>query len=98
MVTNWLEGFNPTPAFPDYNGPYEVGSVDVEIPASDLGGFYVTSTGESIATVAFRIFYPCEKPDKPARPIRFIPQPQRNVISAFARFLGAGSVLSDLFA
>ncbi|KAL1636682.1 hypothetical protein SLS58_009669 [Diplodia intermedia] len=32
----WLSTLNPVPGFPEYSGPYTVGSFDVEIPVSEL--------------------------------------------------------------
>lgn len=93
---SWFSRFNPTPAFPSYTGPYMVGSVDVEIPAADLDS-PSPAPNSSLGTVAFRIFYPCE-PSSHERPVKWIPDPQRGYVSAYARFLGANSAFSDIFA
>lgn len=93
---SWFSRFNPTPAFPSYTGPYKVGSVDVEIPAADLDS-PSSAPDSSLATVAFRIFYPCE-PSSHERPVTWIPNPQRGYVGAYARFLGANSAFSDIFA
>lgn len=93
---SWFSRFNPTPAFPPYTGPYKVGSVDVEIPAADLDS-PSPAPDSSLATVAFRIFYPCE-PSSLERPVKWIPNPQRGYVGAYARFLGANSAFSDIFA
>ncbi|KAF2494201.1 hypothetical protein BU16DRAFT_464364 [Lophium mytilinum] len=93
---SFLSRLNPTPAFPSYTGPYKVGSVDVEIPATDLASPSPAPPSAS-ATVAFRIFYPCEAGSN-ERPVRWIPNPQRGYVSAYARFLGANSALSHIFA
>lgn len=94
-MASWFSSLNPIPAFPDFHGPYDVGTVDVEIAASDLPS---PSAAPECApsTVAFRIFYPCQKPTNHERPVRWIPNPQRATISAFARFLNAGK-LSEFF-
>lgn len=92
-----LSGLSPVNTFPGYNGKYDVGTVDVEIPVSDLPAASDAPEG-AVSTVAFRIFYPCQKPGKGEthRPVRWVPQPQRETINAFAKFLGAGSKLASL--
>ncbi|KAG7141307.1 hypothetical protein HYQ46_007852 [Verticillium longisporum] len=35
-LSAYLSQLNPVPTFPDYTGPYKVGTVDVEIPVSEL--------------------------------------------------------------
>lgn len=87
-MASLLSSLSPINAFPDYHGPYAVGTVDVEIPVSDLP--LPADTPEGAApTVAFRIFYPCAKPSKDdSRPVRWIPQPQRLTTAALMRFLG----------
>ncbi|KAI4722207.1 hypothetical protein E4T48_01555 [Aureobasidium sp. EXF-10727] len=87
---------NPTPAFPQYPGPHTVGTVDVEIPAADLSSTAAVPA-DAAPTVSFRIFYPCQNQKESARPVRWIPSPQRPNLSAFARLLGAGSRASDFF-
>ncbi|KAF2215752.1 hypothetical protein CERZMDRAFT_81873 [Cercospora zeae-maydis SCOH1-5] len=86
---SWLSGWNPIVSFPPYHGPYQVGTVDVEIPAADLPS--PCQTPEHAAeTISFRIFYPCHTPDPShaTRPVRWIPNPQRPTMRAFAHFLG----------
>lgn len=92
---SFLSHLNPTPGFPSYTGPYQVGSVDVEIPVADLEA-PSPAPDSTVATTAFRVFYPCE-PGTHERPVRWIPNPQRGYVSAYARFLGAGSAFSELF-
>lgn len=92
-----MGSFSPINSFPGYHGPYEVGTVDVEIPVADLPA--VSELPEGAAdTIAFRIFYPCKSPGKGehSRPVRWIPQPQRETIHSFAKFLGAGNKLASL--
>lgn len=93
----FLSRLNPTPAFPEYPGPYSVGTVDVEIPVADLPSTAPTPA-DAASTVSFRIFYPCENQGVSARPVRWIPSPQRPNLSAFARLAGAGSRLADFVA
>ncbi|KAF1954484.1 hypothetical protein CC80DRAFT_493640 [Byssothecium circinans] len=93
----WLTRFNPTPSFPPYTGPYKVGSVDVELPTSQLESPSPSpSPCTNIPTVAFRIFYPGRE-DSKQRGVKWLPNPQREVIGAYARFLGAGNAFSQFF-
>ncbi|KAF2197327.1 hypothetical protein GQ43DRAFT_381263 [Delitschia confertaspora ATCC 74209] len=92
----WLNRLNPTPAFPPYTGPYKVGSAHVEIPTADLECPSPAPDGAQ-PTVAFRIFYPCQQDSKEPG-VRWIPDPQREYIGAYARFLGANSVFANSFA
>ncbi|KAF4539696.1 Platelet-activating factor acetylhydrolase [Lasiodiplodia theobromae] len=93
---SWLSTLNPVPGFPEYSGPYAVGSFDVEIPVSELES-PSTPPESSVSTTSFRVFYPCE-PGSQERAVRWIPSPQRGYVSAYARFLGAGSALAQIFA
>jgi platelet-activating factor acetylhydrolase len=98
-MASYLASFSslsPVNTFPAYKGQYEVGTVDVEIPVSELPVASDAPEG-AVKTIAFRIFYPCQKPGKgdTHRPVRWIPQPQRQTINAFATFLGAGSKLAS---
>ncbi|KAB2106637.1 hypothetical protein AG0111_0g5256 [Alternaria gaisen] len=92
----WLNRLNPTPAFPAHTGPYKVGSVDVEIPTSDLESPSANAPPGDLPTIAFRIFYPC-KQDSNEKAVRWIPSPQREYVSAYARFLGANSAFAGVF-
>lgn len=89
MAAALMSSWNPINAFPDYHGPYSVGTVDVEIPAVDLPAPCVAPEGAQ-STIAFRIFYPCLKPasNETSRPVRWVPQPQRLTVAALMRFLG----------
>lgn len=98
-MASYLPSFSslsPVNTFPAYKGKYEVGTVDVEIPVSELPVASDAPEG-AVKTIAFRIFYPCQKPGKgdTHRPVRWIPQPQRATVNAFATFLGAGSKLAS---
>ncbi|MCJ1287650.1 hypothetical protein MMC26_007002 [Xylographa opegraphella] len=95
---SFLPSLNPTPAFPKhYGGPYPVGTVDIEIPVSELPSVAPTPDS-SITTVSFRVFYPCESPHSSPKPVYWIPDPQHGYVSAYARFLGASSKLSQVIA
>jgi len=99
-MASWFSHLNPTPSFPDYTGPYQVGTLDVEVPVSDLqttpDPLTPPASHASIPTIAFRVFYPCLPPSKPARPVRWVQTPQRSTIGAFARFLGANNKMADV--
>jgi len=82
------------PKFSPYGGPYAVGSCDVELAAHDLDAPSPAPEDSNIGTVSFRVFYPCEA-DMNARPIRWLPSPQKAYLSAYARFLGANSLISE---
>ncbi|KAK4551848.1 hypothetical protein LTR86_010844 [Recurvomyces mirabilis] len=88
-MASLFSGWNPLKFFPEYCGPHQVGTVDVEIPAGDLTA-PANAPEDAQPTVAFRIFYPCEKPEsnETDRPVRWIPQPQRATIASFAKFIG----------
>jgi hypothetical protein len=94
----WLQNLNPVPAFPAYTGAHKVGSVDVEIPTSELEspGAEAASPAELPPTVAFRVFYPCRQ-DSKQKPVKWIPSPQREYIGAYAKFLGANSAFASVF-
>jgi platelet-activating factor acetylhydrolase len=94
----WLNKINPTPAFPAYTGPHKVGSVDVEVPTNQLQAPDQTdSPGTGLPTVSFRVFYPA-RPDSEQKGVRWIPSPQKEVVSSYAKFLGAGNAMAGLFA
>ncbi|KAK0739595.1 platelet-activating factor acetylhydrolase [Apiosordaria backusii] len=81
---------NPIPGFPEYTGPYKVGTVDVEIPVSELPSNPKPEGAADIHTVLFRIFYPTV-PEAHGKYITWLPAPQRLHIEAYAQFLGLGS-------
>ena len=89
----WLKNINPTPAFPAYTGPHKVGSIDVEVPVSELENPSDDAPPADIPTVAFRVFYPCRQ-DSEQKAVRWIPSPQREYIAAYGRFLGANSAVA----
>lgn len=93
-MTSYLSRLNPIPGFPEYTGPHKVGTIDVELPVSQLESPSPAPDG-SIPTVQYRIFYPCEPEAKTSANVTWIPAPQRAYVSAYTRFLGAGSILAD---
>ncbi|KAH8728474.1 platelet-activating factor acetylhydrolase [Phaeosphaeriaceae sp. PMI808] len=92
----WLNRINPTPAFPAHTGAYKVGSVDVEIATSELESTSTTSPPSDLPTVAFRVFYPA-KLESSEKGVRWIPSPQRDYVSSYAKFLGANSAFAGIF-
>jgi len=96
-MASYLKSLSPVPYFPAYTGPYRVGTVDIEIPVSELES-PASAPDENIDTIQFRIFYPCADDAKSANGVNWIPKPQHGYVSAYTRFLGAGSTLAGLIA
>ena len=95
-MTSYLSKLSPVPAFPEYSGPYKVGTVDVEIPVTELESpSPAPAAAAGLETVQFRIFYPAQ-PDAKGKRITWLPAPQRNHVSAYTRFLGIGNILSEV--
>jgi hypothetical protein len=94
-MTSYLSRLSLMPGFPEYTGPHKVGTIDVELPVSDLD-CPSPSPDESISTVQYRIFYPCQPDAKGKKNVNWLPAPQRGYISAYTKFLGAGSMLAEL--
>jgi platelet-activating factor acetylhydrolase len=92
-MTSCFSRLSPIPSFPEYTGPHKVGTIDVELPVSELE-CPSPAPDEGISTVQYRIFYPCD-PNSKGKAINWIPSPQRGYISAYTKFLGAGSMLAD---
>lgn len=89
-VASYLSRLNPIPRLPEYTGPYKVGTIDVEIPVSDLQSPAPAPTeAAEIETIQFRIFYPAQ-PDSEGKRITWLPAPQRDHLSAYIKFLGVG--------
>ncbi|KAI0380860.1 phospholipase A2 [Hypomontagnella monticulosa] len=92
-----LSRLNPIPGFTEYTGPYKVGTVDVEIPVSELESpAPAPHNAAHIETVQFRIYYPTH-PDAQGKPISWLPAPQREHLSAYIQFLGVGQMLAQAF-
>jgi platelet-activating factor acetylhydrolase len=99
-MASLISRLSPVPAFPDYTGPYKVGTVDVEIPVSEIDSPSPTpAIAKDIHTVQFRVFYPAI-PESQGKRITWLPAPQRLHVSAYTQFLGIGpmaaSVLSSV--
>lgn len=93
---SYLSRFSPVPAFPEYTGIYRVGTMDVEIPVSELAApSPAPDNAADIPTVQFRIYYPAvEGSSEPYIP--WLPTPQRHHVSAYTRFVGIGNTLSEV--
>ncbi|KAI0910691.1 phospholipase A2 [Ustulina deusta] len=90
-----LSKLNPVPRFPEFIGPYKVGTVDVEIPVCDLESpAPAPDHAAYIQTIQFRIFYPCD-PSATGKRITWLPTPQRDYLSAYIKFLGVGALLAE---
>ncbi|KAI1753561.1 phospholipase A2 [Xylaria castorea] len=94
-MTSLLSKLNPIPRFPEFTGPYKVGTVDVEIPVGELESPGPTpDNAADLETVQFRIFYPSD-PNASGKRITWLPAPQRDYLSAYIKFLGVGSFLAE---
>ncbi|KAI1340874.1 phospholipase A2 [Xylariaceae sp. FL0016] len=92
---SFLSHLNPIPRFPGYSGPYKVGTIDVEIPISELDSPAPAPDDTSeIETIQFRVFYPCQ-PDAKGKRISWLPAPQREHLSAYMQFLGVGPLVAN---
>ncbi|KAG6006476.1 hypothetical protein E4U21_007020 [Claviceps maximensis] len=95
-LASYLSRLSPIPAFPRYTGPHKVGTVDVEIPVSELNSpSPAPEQAADISTVQFRVFYPAAV-DSDEKPITWLPNPQRHHVSAYTKFMGLGSTLADI--
>ncbi len=95
-MASFASSLSPVPAFPDYTGPFKVGTIDVEIAVSDLVSPSPAPDGAAdIHTVLFRIFYPAV-PESQRQRVPWLPSPQRLHVAAYAQFLGAGSTLASV--
>jgi platelet-activating factor acetylhydrolase len=95
-TSSYLSRFSPVPAFPEYTGTYRVGTMDVEIPVSELPApSLAPENAADIPTVQFRIYYPAVK-DSSEPYIPWLPTPQRHHVSAYTRFVGIGNTLSEV--
>lgn len=95
-LTAYLSKLSPVPAFPEYTGPYKVGTVDVEIPVTDLKSPSPAPTNaKDIETVQFRVFYPAV-PESAEKRITWLPNPQRQHVAAYTQFIGIGHAMAGL--
>ena len=92
--TPFLSRLSPVPSFPAYSGPYTVGTQDVEIPISELSSS-APAPDPQVSTISFRLFYPCE-PEKRAKSVSWLPEPQGEYLRAYYRFMQASPWLASL--
>lgn len=94
-MADYLSRLSPVPAFPDYTGPYKVGTMDVEIPVADLNApSPAPDNAADIPTIQFRVFYPAVDESSEKR-IPWLPNPQRHHVSAYTRFVGVSHTLAE---
>lgn len=94
-MSQYFSRLSPVPVFPEFTGPYKVGTVDVEIPIDDLSSpSPAPDNAADIPTVQFRIFYPAVDESNEKR-IWWLPNPQRHHVSAYTKFVGVGSTLAE---
>ncbi|KAK4458351.1 platelet-activating factor acetylhydrolase, isoform II-domain-containing protein [Cladorrhinum samala] len=97
-MTSFASSLNPVPTFPEYTGPYKVGTVDIEIPVSQLDPDSQSPRPDGSAdvhTILCRIFYPAVPESRPKR-ITWLPNPQRLQVGAYAQFLGVPSTAANI--
>ncbi|KAK4147226.1 platelet-activating factor acetylhydrolase, isoform II-domain-containing protein [Dichotomopilus funicola] len=95
-MTSYLSKLNPVPSFPEFPGPYQVGTVDIEVPISEIESPSPAPEGsKEIQTVLFRIFYPAVSGSGDSR-TTWLPEPQRLHIASYAGFLGAGPTVASI--
>jgi len=73
------------PALPKYSGPYEVGSIDLEVPLEETKEFPVTETKSE--TILVRLFYPASTDGVRKSTPTWLPQPTREYAKGYASFL-----------
>lgn len=92
----YLARLSPVPAFPEYTGPYKVGTMDVEMPVCDLESpSPAPDNAADIETVQYRIFYPAV-PESNEKNISWLPAPQRRHVSAYTQFIGINHTLAEV--
>ncbi|KAM5344888.1 hypothetical protein ACJ41O_010750 [Fusarium nematophilum] len=94
-MASYFSRLSPIPAFPEYTGPYKVGTVDIEIPVSELDAPSAAPEGtDKIHTIQYRMFYPAA-PESTEKRISWLPTPQRQHLVAYTKFLGIGPMLAE---
>ncbi|KAL6849215.1 hypothetical protein ACO1O0_008745 [Amphichorda felina] len=95
-MADYFSKLSLVPTFPEYTGPFKVGTVDVEVAVADLNApSPAPGNAADIHTVQFRIFYPAV-PESDENRIRWLPKPQRHHVSAYTKFMGIGHTAAKL--
>lgn len=100
-MASLLSRLSPVPYFPSYKGPYEVGTIDLEIPVSqfvDEGLSPPCPSHSDIPTIQFRIFYPAALKGEASgiQGANWVPSPRKEYVAAYARFAGASEFLANV--
>ncbi|EXJ92667.1 hypothetical protein A1O3_01219 [Capronia epimyces CBS 606.96] len=93
-MISWL---SPVPSLPEPLGPHKVGTIEWEIPISEIP-LPTPVPDPQISTLKFRIFYPTLSTATSKISEPWLPQPQRAWSQAYASFMGASPKLSSLVA
>lgn len=95
-IASLLARLNPVPTFPTYTGPYKVGTVDIEIPVTELASpSPAPEDAANIPTILCRVFYPAVDDSREAH-IPWLPTPQRHYVSAYTQFMGLAHTVAEL--
>ena len=75
------------PVLPKYSGPYQVGSIDVEIPLTESRKFDLIET--NVESILVRLFYPTNSNavTKKIKSPTWLPQPSMEYAKGYANFL-----------
>lgn len=84
------------PKFPDFSGPYKVGTIDFEIPIDELQSTSSSplENDSKIKTVQYRMFYPCD-PNTDKEFANWLPKPQRAYLAGYCRLLNFKNNTAD---
>ena len=101
----------PARALPSYTGPYPVGTMEIEVPASAPRVFSHISRDKrhmlQLETVLMTVYYPASIPDphdknaakqrsKPSREL-WLGRPRMNIAKGYGKFSGTGALAIPLF-
>ncbi|KAK6344929.1 hypothetical protein TWF718_006879 [Orbilia javanica] len=100
-MASLLSRLSPVPYFPSYKGPYEVGTIDLELPVSqfvDEGLSPPCPSHSDIPTIQFRVFYPAALKDTATgvQGANWVPSPRKEYVAAYCRFAGANEFLANV--
>ncbi|KAK6522625.1 hypothetical protein TWF281_002062 [Arthrobotrys megalospora] len=101
-MASLLSRLSPVPYFPSYKGPYEVGTIDLELPVSALVDAELSPPcpdHSDIPTVQFRVFYPAALKGEATGSrdnANWVPSPRKEYVAAYCRFAGASEFLANV--